>query len=284
LSEQELLLKDSKPVSIYVHIPFCRKRCNYCDFNTFVNMEKFIPDYVSVLCDEIQNSKTILSPKEIIHTIFFGGGTPSVLSSRDYEQIINSIRMNFQLSQEPEISMEVNPGTVSFEYLKQIFRLGVNRLSIGLQSSSPEELRYLGRIHDPIDVINTSKWARMAGFANFSVDLMFGLPGQTLESWQDTIEFALRLEPNHISLYSLTIEEKTPFAIWQVHGLLPVTEEDLPSEMYEYAIDYLAKRNFMQYEISNWAKSDQGKISTICKHNMQSALGKYWHYSRLYRI
>jgi oxygen-independent coproporphyrinogen III oxidase len=271
LSERDLSLKDSKPVSLYIHFPFCRKRCNYCDFNTFVNMEKFIPAYVRVLCNEINNVGKIINHNEFIHTIFLGGGTPSVLSNRDYEQIFNSIRKNFQLSYEAEISMEVNPGTVTPEYLNQIFRLGVNRLSIGMQSSNPEELRYLGRIHDPVAVINTVKWARKAGFENFSVDLMFGLPGQTLESWQKNIEFALRLKPTHISLYSLTVEKNTPFAKWFSQGLLPSMEEDLPSDMYEYAIDNLAKKNFMQYEISNWAKINQGKTSTICKHNLQ-----YW--------
>lgn len=237
-------------------------------------MENFIPDYVSTLCDEINIAGKTINNSELIHTIFFGGGTPSVLSGQYYEQIFNSIRKNFQLSQEPEISMEVNPGTVTLEYLNQIFRLGVNRLSVGMQSSNPEELKYLGRIHNPVDVINAVKWARMAGFANFSIDLMFGLPGQTLKSWQDTMEFALRLEPTHISLYSLTFEEKTPFAKWLFQGLLPAMEEDLPSDMYEYAMDTLAKRNFIQYEISNWAKSNCGKTSTICKHNLQYWLNK----------
>jgi oxygen-independent coproporphyrinogen-3 oxidase len=274
LSEQELLSKDSKSVSLYIHIPFCRKRCNYCDFNTFVNMENFIPDYVSALCNEIKIAGKIINKSEFIQTIFFGGGTPSVLPGQYYEKIFNSIRKSFQLSQELEISMEVNPGTVTLEYLTQIFRLGINRLSVGMQSSNPEELKNLGRIHDPVDVINAVKWARMAGFANFSIDLMFGLPGQTFKSWQDTIEFALRLEPAHISLYSLTIEEKTPFAKWLSQGLLPATEEDLPSDMYEYAMDTLAKRNFMQYEISNWAKSNRGKTSTICNHNLQYWLNK----------
>ena len=234
-------------------------------------MEKFIPDYVRVLCDEIKNTGKIINQNEFIHTIFFGGGTPSILSGHDYVKIFSSIRKSFQLSHEPEISMEVNPGTITSEYLDQIYHLGVNRLSFGMQSSNPEELKYLGRIHDPLDVINTVKWARMAGFTNISIDLMFGLPGQTLESWQETIEFALRLEPTHISLYSLTVEEKTPFAKWFSQGLLPSMEEDLPSDMYEYAMDYLVKRNFMQYEISNWAKSNHGKTSTICKHNLQ-----YW--------
>jgi oxygen-independent coproporphyrinogen-3 oxidase len=237
-------------------------------------MENFIPDYVSALCNEINNAGKIINKSEFIQTIFFGGGTPSVISSKYYEQIFHTIRKSFQLSQELEISMEVNPGTVTLEYLTQIFRLGVNRLSVGMQSSNPEELKYLGRIHDPVDVINAVKWARMAGFANFSIDLMFGLPGQTFKSWQDTIEFALRLEPTHISLYSLTIEEKTPFAKWLSQGLLPATEEDLPSDMYEYAMDTLAKRNFMQYEISNWAKSNRGKTSTICNHNLQYWLNK----------
>jgi oxygen-independent coproporphyrinogen III oxidase len=140
-----------------------------------------------------------------------------------------------------------------------------------MQSSNPEELHTLGRIHNPIDVINTVKWARNAGFANYSLDLMFGLPGQSLKTWQDSIEFALRLEPTHISLYSLTFEEKTLFAGWLSKGLLPVMEEDLTADMYEFVLTSLPKRGFMQYEISNWAKNGSDETSYPCQHNLQ-----YW--------
>ena len=271
LSEQEMISRISKPVSLYFHIPFCRKRCNYCDFNTFANMEIFIPDYVRVLREEIRRAGSIVKKREYVHTIYFGGGTPSVLSGKDYDRIITEIRKNFQLTPGPEISMEVNPGTIAPEFLKEIFQFGVNRLSIGMQSSNPEELRTLGRIHNPIDVINTVKWARIAGFTNISLDLMFGLPEQSLKTWQDTIEFALRLEPTHISLYSLTVEEKTLFAKWLLKGLLPITEEDLTADMYEYVMAFLPKRDFAQYEISNWAKKGGDKSDFLCHHNLQ-----YW--------
>lgn len=234
-------------------------------------METFIPDYVRVLREEIRRAGSIVMEGEYVHTIYFGGGTPSVLSGKDYDRIITEIRKNFHLTPRPEISMEVNPGAIAPEFLKEIFQLGVNRLSIGMQSSNPEELRTLGRIHNPIDVINTVKWARKAGFENFSLDLMFGLPEQSLKTWQDTIEFALRLKPTHISLYSLTVEEKTPFAKWLLKGLLPITEEDLTADMYEYAMTFLPKRDFVQYEISNWAKKGSDKTSYLCQHNLQ-----YW--------
>ncbi len=234
-------------------------------------METFIPDYVRDLCDEIGRAASVIQKDEIIHTIYFGGGTPSILSGKDYERIMAQIRENFTLTFKPEISMEVNPGTIKQEFLNEIFHLGVNRLSIGMQSSIPEELRYLGRIHNPIDVINAVKWARIAGFSNISLDLMFGLPGQSLRTWQDTLEFALRLDPSHISLYSLTIEEKTPFAKWHLKGLLPVMKEDLSADMFEYALTTLVKRNYVQYEISNWAKKGNERNNYLCRHNLQ-----YW--------
>jgi oxygen-independent coproporphyrinogen-3 oxidase len=234
-------------------------------------METFIPDYVRVLREEIKRAGSIVMESEYVHTIYFGGGTPSVLSGKNYDRIITEIRKNFQLIPRPEITMEVNPGTIAPEFLKEIFQFGVNRLSIGMQSSNPEELRTLGRIHNPIDVINTVKWARKAGFTNISLDLMFGLPEQSLKTWQDTIEFALRLEPTHISLYSLTVEEKTPFAKWLLKGLLPIMEEDLTADMYEYAMTFLPKLDFAQYEISNWAKKGGDKSDFLCHHNLQ-----YW--------
>jgi oxygen-independent coproporphyrinogen-3 oxidase len=271
LSEQDTTSKISKPVSLYFHIPFCRKRCNYCDFNTFANMEIFIPDYVRSICKEIKRAGSILEKGEYVHTIYFGGGTPSILSGKDYDRIFAEIRKNFKIVSEPEISMEVNPGTIMPDFLKEIFHLGVNRLSIGMQSSNPEELRILGRIHNPIDVINTVKWARLTGFTNISLDLMFGLPEQSLETLQNTIEFALRLEPTHISLYSLSVEGKTPFAKWQSKGLLTLTEEDLTADMFEYAMAFLSKQDFKQYEISNWAKKGEKESDFLCHHNLQ-----YW--------
>jgi len=269
LSEQEMKLKIIKPVSLYIHIPFCRRRCNYCDFNTFANMETFIPDYVRVLREELRGAGSAISENEYIHSIYFGGGTPSVLSGKDFEDIMTEVRADFTLFPITEISMEVNPGTVSPDFLQEIFHLGVNRLSIGMQSSNPEELRTLGRIHDPFDVINSIKWARIAGFTNISLDLMFGLPGQTLKSWQNTIEFALRLKPTHISLYSLTIEEKTPFAKWQFKGLLSGAEEDLSADMYEYAMTTLPKVGFLHNEIYNWAQLGGSNLDHRCRHNLQ---------------
>jgi oxygen-independent coproporphyrinogen III oxidase len=257
-------------VSLYFHIPFCIRRCNYCDFNTYANQERFIPDYVEALCKEINHLGS--SVQEKVHTIYFGGGTPSVLPSELYFMIFDAINKNFNLISNPEISMEVNPGTIRSGFLEMIFSLGVNRLSIGLQSAIPEELTYLGRIHAPSDVIETVKSAQNAGFRNISLDLMFGLPGQTVSSWQASLDFALKLNPKHLSLYSLSYEKGTRLDGWRIKGLLPVELEDLPADLYEMAVEFLHNNNFLHYEISNWALIDKQNVElNICKHNVQ-----YW--------
>jgi oxygen-independent coproporphyrinogen-3 oxidase len=270
LSEQALNQPYSGPVSLYVHIPFCRKRCNYCDFNTYANRDDFIPEYVKALCLEIHQLGQVCN--ENLHTIYFGGGTPSILPSDAYHKIIGEIKYDFKVDPVPEISMEINPGTPTPGFLQEIKALGINRLSIGMQSSKPEELAYLGRIHSPLEVIETVKIAKQAGIDNISLDLMFGLPGQSLASWQDSLDFTLRLNPSHLSLYSLTYEKGTAFDRWHRKGMLPYILEDLPADMFEMAISLLNDKNFIQYEISNWALKDGYENQTyICKHNLQ-----YW--------
>lgn len=257
-------------VSLYVHIPFCIRRCNYCDFNTYAGQEEFIPAYVDALCQEINRWGE--SVKEKVHTIFFGGGTPSVLSPDSFEKIFKALRTKFILTSNPEISMEVNPGSIKNGFLEKINAFGVNRMSIGMQSAIPEELTYLGRIHTPKEIIQTVKSARKAGFKNISLDLMFGLPGQTMSDWQRSLDFALNLKPSHLSLYSLSYERGTRLETWRIKGLLPVSEEDLSAEMYELAIDYLIAKDYCHYEISNWAQRDgKESKSNYCKHNLQ-----YW--------
>jgi oxygen-independent coproporphyrinogen III oxidase len=207
-----------------------------------------------------------------VHTIYFGGGTPSVLPSEFYTMIFDAIHKNFNVISDPEISMEVNPGTIRSGFFETIISLGVNRLSIGLQSAIPEELTYLDRIHTPSDVIETVKMARQTGFRNISLDLMYALPGQTLESWQISLDFALSLKPTHLSLYSLSYEKGTRLNSWRNKGLLPDELEDLPADLYELALEYLDKNNFLHYEISNWASIDkQNAELNICRHNLQ-----YW--------
>jgi oxygen-independent coproporphyrinogen III oxidase len=270
MSGQLNLSKVDDLVSLYFHIPFCIRRCNYCDFNTYAHQEHFIPDYVEALCKEINQLGS--SVQEKVHTIYFGGGTPSVLQTYFYIKIFDAIHNNFKLISNPEISMEVNPGTVQPGFFENIYSLGVNRLSIGLQSAILEELSYLGRIHSPLEAIETVKMAQNAGFKNISLDLMFGLPGQTIYSWHASLDFALKLKPSHLSLYSLSYEKGTRLNGWRIEGLLPVELEDLPADLYELAIENLHKNNFLHYEISNWASIDKqnGELN-ICRHNMQ-----YW--------
>lgn len=273
-------------ISLYLHIPFCIHRCGYCDFNTYAGLEDLIPAYASALVQEIK----FLSEKRPglpVHTVFFGGGTPSLLAEEELEPILQAIGDGFNLQPGVEISLEANPGTLSLEYMRGLRRLGVNRLSLGVQSANPTELRLLERQHDFSDVIQSVSWARRAGFSNLNLDLIFGLPEQKIESWHNTLERALLLAPEHFSLYALSLEHGTPFGRWASRGLLSTPDPDRAAEMYELAAEQLSKDGYAQYEISNWAaetySSSQPPHASsrlfeldnpglACKHNLQ-----YWH-------
>jgi oxygen-independent coproporphyrinogen-3 oxidase len=257
--------------SVYIHIPFCRHRCSYCDFNTYAGMEKHIPGYVDALCREIQAVAGAAPARAAVHTVFFGGGTPSLLPLEAFQKIFAGLNDAFTILPNCEISIEANPGTVSPDSLAGLRGLGVNRISFGMQSAHPDDLRLLERQHDTSDVINAVKWARQAGFDNLNLDLMFGVPFQTLERWQRTIETALGLQPEHLSLYALTLEESTPFYRWTDRGLIPTADDDLAAEMYEWAGERLAQAGFAQYEISNWARQCADGRLMACRHNLQ-----YW--------
>lgn len=259
--------------SIYLHIPFCRHRCGYCDFNTYAGLENLIPDYVDALTTEVAFLHQQAGERLDVHTVFFGGGTPSLLPKKAVEQIIESVTTHFQLAPQAEISLEANPGTLSPAYLKEIHGLGINRLSLGVQSANPEELRLLEREHNYSQVIQAMTWARKAGFENVNLDLIFGLPEQSLKSWQRSLRLALDLQPEHFSIYALTIEHGTPFGAWARRGLLTYPDPDVAAEMYEWASEILEAENYTQYEISNWAikSSRPGTEALICKHNLQ-----YW--------
>lgn len=256
--------KPDSPLSIYLHIPFCRHRCAYCDFNTYAGQEAQISAYVDALQSEIQAvGEAAAKPKA--HTIFFGGGTPSLLSASQFDSILRSLETYFDLIN-PEVTIEANPGTVTFETLRDLRTLGINRISFGVQSANPDELRMLERAHTYFDVINAVTWARRAGFENLSLDLIYGLPYQSPEDWSATVELAAGLDPNHFSLYALTMEHGTPFGRWSTRGLIPTPDPDLAAEMYEWADEFLSERGYRQYEISNW--TEPGKE---CIHNLQ-----YW--------
>jgi oxygen-independent coproporphyrinogen III oxidase len=248
------------PYSLYFHVPFCVHRCAYCDFNTYAGQEEMIPAYVEALSGEVEFVGSSLSQHEgaeghgRVHTIFFGGGTPSLLSPKQFETIFQSIRHNFSLTADAEITIEANPGTVSYNDLVELRKLGINRISYGVQSANTEELRMLERLHDFFDVIEAVGAARKAGFQNLNLDLIYGLPEQTLATWQTTVNRVLDLHPEHISAYALTLEHGTPFGRWASRGILPLPDPDLAAEMYEWVTETLEANGYVQYEISNWAK------------------------------
>ena len=246
-----------------------------------------IPAYVDALCREVSFVGSRLADFEWardrgageVHTIFFGGGTPSLLAPKQFELIFQAIRGSFTLTEDAEISIEANPGTVSYDNLLALRKIGINRISYGVQSANPNELRILERAHNYFDVIDAVTFARRAGFANLNLDLIYGLPEQSLASWKTTVQRILDLHPEHISAYALTLEHGTPFGRWASKGLLPIPDPDLAAEMYEWLGETLEPNGYIQYEISNWAKQ-QAESSRqwidhnpyfACKHNIQ-----YW--------
>lgn len=254
-------------LELYLHIPFCVRKCNYCDFFSASGTEEEQAAYVSAMVQEIQSYQELSGEYEV-QTIFLGGGTPSLLTPEQIEQIFNAIYHTFSVNENAEITMEMNPGTVDIEKLHAMKAAGVNRLSIGLQSAQNEELKMLGRIHTFEEFLETWKLIEQAGFKNRNIDLMSALPGQTIESYEDTLSKVLALEPEHISAYSLILEEGTVFYDWYEKGKLDRGAWKLPSEEEEYAMGELtilrlAEAGMHRYEISNYAK--QGKE---CRHNL----------------
>lgn len=248
-----------KKLAIYIHIPFCVRKCLYCDFLSAPASDETREQYVQALCREIREErKSYVNYK--IETIFLGGGTPSLLSGEQLDRILGTVFDAYQVADDCEISMEVNPGTVTKEKLKAYKRAGVNRLSIGMQSAVEEELQSLGRIHSSEDAFDTYKLAIKTGFNNINIDLMSAIPGQTKESWKESLKRILDLEPApaHVSAYSLIIEEGTPF--FEKTPTLP--DEDTEREMYKITNDILSEAGYLRYEISNYAKP-----GFACRHN-----------------
>lgn len=260
-----------KELELYLHIPFCVKKCNYCDFFSASGSEEEQEAYVQAMVQEIHRYQEKFRSYEV-KTIFFGGGTPSLLSGNQAERIFRSLHDSFEIARDAEITMEMNPGTVDLQKLKQYKEIGVNRLSIGLQSAQNRELKMLGRIHTFEDFLETWKEVEKAGFENRNIDLMSALPGQKLETWEDTLRKVLALQPEHISAYSLILEEETPFYNWYESGRFDAGDWELPSEEEEYTmgertIQILQEAGMHRYEISNYAKP--GKE---CRHNLG-----YWN-------
>lgn len=255
---------NQKELELYIHIPFCVKKCSYCDFLSAPATEQTKEAYMAALFAEI-GGRAKDYKERIVTSIFIGGGTPSLLSGDSIRQLMEHIREGFTLAPDAEITMEVNPGTVTAEKLAAFYGAGINRLSIGMQSAQEQELKILGRIHDFDGFCQVYREAVEAGFTNINVDVMSGLPGQTLASYKDTLEKVLRLEPmpQHISAYSLIVEEGTPFAAMADRGELPLPEEDTERAMYEETIEVLAGYGFHRYEISNYALDGYE-----CRHNV----------------
>ncbi len=257
--------------SVYLHIPFCRHRCAYCDFNTYAGLEALIPDYGRALRREIELLAETAGERLAVHTLFFGGGTPSLLPAEELAGILGTLGKAFDLQPGLEATLEANPGTLSLPYLQDLRSLGINRLSLGMQSASPEELRLLERQHSPGDVLQAVRWARQAGFEHLNLDLIFGLPYQTLSGWEHTLDLALVMRPEHFSLYALTLEHGTPMQNWVRRGLIQDPDADLAADMYEGASERLAQAGYVQYEISNWARLGTLGEFLACRHNLQ-----YW--------
>ena len=239
-------------IGLYVHIPFCQARCRYCSFFSCAGMSTHWAAYVETLYREAAITANGL--RNAVYTLYIGGGTPTLLPIELLETLLQRLRSFFSLRQGVEITVEANPGTVSAGYLSRLFESGVNRLSLGAQSFDAGELNMLGRIHDADQIGASVRQARAAGFDNLNLDLIYGLPGQEMSTWTDTVERALELEPQHLSLYALTLEEDTPLQQDVAGGLLPEPDPDLAADMYLAADHILTQAGYLNYEISNWSR------------------------------
>ena len=249
---------------LYIHIPFCVRKCIYCDFFSVSYDESTVKAYADALCKELSLRK---QPGGALKTVYFGGGTPSLLPAECFTVLFGHLRDNFRLSPDTEITVEANPGTIDESKIETLLSLGVNRLSIGVQSFSDGELATLGRIHSSDEACKSIESIRKSGLRNFSLDLMYGIPGQTKESWRKSFTKAAELSPTHISSYELTPEENTPLALLITSGAISMLEEDLILDMYDQAIDYFGGHGYGHYEISNFALPGYQ-----CKHNLN-----YWN-------
>ena len=240
------------PLALYVHIPFCETKCPYCDFNTYTAIEPLIPSYCDALCREIGMWGRALG-YPALSSVFFGGGTPSYLPDGRIEQVMDAVRREFEIFPDAEITLEANPGDLCEAKLESYLLCGINRLSIGVQSFDDGLLHMLGRRHSARQASDAYALAVGAGFDNVSIDLMYGLPHQTLDQWRNTLHRTGGLAPPHVSMYCLTLEDGTPMQRWVDDGVLPDPDPDLAADMYLLAQETMAGLDYRQYEISNWA-------------------------------
>lgn len=251
-----------KPLALYVHIPFCAAKCAYCDFASYPNRQDAWRDYLDAVIRELADWRSALEARELA-TVFIGGGTPSLLPVGEIARLLDGVRRCVPIRGDAEITMEANPGTLTPEKLCSCRDAGVNRLSLGAQAMDDRLLRSLGRIHTAKDVTIAVDMARRAGFDNLSLDLMYALPGQTMEDWQGTLDAATALSPEHLSAYNLIVEEGTPLAENVARGALTVPDDDMAVDMQRMAVDRLAAAGYARYEISNFARHGRE-----CRHNI----------------
>ena len=252
------------PLGLYIHVPFCRSKCQYCDFYSLCTKEdRVIDGYLDAVCDHIKEAGE-LAPGYKVDTIYFGGGTPSFFGADGLAVILTTIRRNFDVANDAEITLECNPDSISDRLLHRIRAEGFNRISLGIQSDDDEILKKLGRPHTYGQAVTAFHRIRKAGFRNVSIDLMYGLPGQDIYHWQETLDNVLRLLPEHVSCYALKVEEGTPF--YEMKEALNLPDDDTVADMYLAAVETLRGRGYKQYEISNFCRRGQ-----ISRHNM-----KYW--------
>ena len=253
---------NDRGIGLYLHVPFCTAKCGYCDFNSYANHEHMIPSYAQTLLKEAALWKPIVAARPV-ETVFFGGGTPSLNPVEEMRTILDGLRSTFDVAPNAEISLEANPGSLGVDYLRGLRDVGFNRLSIGVQSLDDEELVALDRIHTAKQARDAYAAARQAGFDNLNLDFIYGLPEQPLSAWQRTLEEALAMAPEHLSLYALTVEEGTPLARDIARGRVVAPDPDAQAEQYEWTEERLAGAGYEHYEISNWAHPGRA-----CVHNL----------------
>ena len=263
-----------KELGIYIHIPFCKQKCYYCDFVSYANKEEKIQEYIECLQKEIEmESEKYKNEEYEITTIYIGGGTPSFIDASYIERIINTIKQNYKLYENPEITIEVNPGTINEEKIKKYKDIEINRISIGLQTTKDNLLKQIGRIHTYEEFLNCYKIVKKIGIDNINVDLMLGLPNQTLEDLKEGLIEVINLKPNHISLYSLILEENTILEKMVRQNMAKLPEEDLEREMYWTTKNILEKNGYIHYEISNFSKEGYESKHNLNCWNQKEYLG-----------
>ncbi len=265
----------NKPFSLYVHVPYCSKRCGYCDFNTYtpseLDREDQIESWLQSAIKETVFARRILGEELTVDTIFFGGGTPSLLDASVVKEFINNVLKHFTLEKDLEITLEANPDTITQSKAEDWRNAGINRISLGMQSSAKNVLQVLDRTHNPANVLTSVEILKKAGFDNFSLDLIYGTPGESLEDWSNTLKDAIAINPPHISAYSLVIETGTKMGSQLSRGEIKAVSDDDAADKYQLAEKMLTENGYEWYEISNWAKENKE-----CQHNLNYWKGNNW--------